>query len=80
MFYNIINNNKILFLYIKKHTNISVVLMDDYRGIKASELVKQLKTYINKFGDLYVFKEKNGNIYPVHFINHFPNTDYFELT
>ena len=38
MFYNIINNNKILFLYIKKHT--SVVLIND----------------------LYVFKEKNGNI------------------
>lgn len=47
MFYNIINNNKILFLYIKKHT--SVVLIND----------------------LYVFKEKNGNIYPVHFINYF---------
>ena len=60
MFYNIINNNKILFLYIKKHT--SVVLMDDYKGIKSSDLIKQLKTYINKFDDLYVFKEKNGNI------------------
>lgn len=47
MFYNIINNNKILFLYINKHT--PVVLIDD----------------------LYVFKEKNGNIHPVHFINHF---------
>lgn len=54
--------------------------MGNRGGIKASELIKQLKIYISKFGDLNVYKEKNGNIYPVHFINHFPNTDYFELT
>ena len=28
--------------------------MDNYKGVKASELVKQLKTYMNKFGDLYM--------------------------
>lgn len=56
------------------------MLMDNYKGIKASELIKQLKTYINKFGDLYVCKEKNGYVRPINFINHYPNTDYFELT
>ena len=55
-------------------------MLMEYRGIKASELIKQLKTYMNKFGDLYVCKEKNGDIRPIHFINHYPNTDYFELT
>ena len=59
---------------------MTLLLMDDYRGIKASELIKQLKTYMNKFGDLYVCKEKNGDIRPIHFINHYPNTEYFELT
>ena len=54
--------------------------MDNYRGVKASDLIKQLKTYMNKFGDLYICKEKGGDIFPVHFINHYPNTDYFELT
>jgi len=52
----------------------------EYKGIKASELIKQLKIYMNKFGDLYVCKEKNGDISPIFFINHYPNTDYFELT
>jgi len=54
--------------------------MDNYRGVKASELIKQLQAYKKQFGDLYVCKEKGGNIYPIHFINHYPNTDYFELT
>ena len=52
----------------------------EYRGIKASELIKELKKYISQFGDLYVCKEKNGDIRPIFFINHYPNTDYFELT
>ena len=47
---------------------------------KASELIKELKTYINKFGDLYICKEKGGDIYPIHFIHHYQNTNYFELT
>ncbi len=52
----------------------------EYRGIKASELIKELKKYIHQFGDLYVVKNKNGDIWPIYFINHFPNTNYFELT
>jgi hypothetical protein len=52
----------------------------EYKCIKASELIKQLKIYMNKFGDLYVYKEKGGDVSPIHFINHYPNTDYFELT
>ena len=52
----------------------------EYRGIKTSELIKQLKTYKNKFGDLYVYKEKGGDVSPIYFVNHYPNTDYFELT
>ena len=35
----------------------------EYRGIKTSELIKQLKTYMNKFGDLYVYKENKKNIF-----------------
>ena len=54
--------------------------MNNYRGIKASDLIKQLKTYMNKFGDLYVCKDKCGDIIPISCINHYPNTDYFELT
>ena len=56
------------------------MLMDNCKGIKASELIKQLKTYMNKFGNLYMYKEKNGDVRPINFINHYPNTDYFELT
>ena len=52
----------------------------EYRGIKTSELIKQLKTYKSKFGDLYVYKEKGGDVSPIYFVNHYPNTDYFELT
>ena len=43
----------------------------------------QLLSYLNilfSFEDLYVCKEKNGDIRPIYFINHYPNTDYFELT
>ena len=53
--------------------------MDNYNGIKASALIKELNLYINKFGDLYVYKEKNGNIYPIHCITHYPNSECFEL-
>ena len=52
----------------------------EYRGIKASELIKELKKYIDQFGDLYVCKDKNGDIRPIFFITHYPNTDYIELT
>lgn len=52
----------------------------EYRGIKTSELIKQLETYMNKFGDLYVCKEKGGDVRPIYFVNHYTNTDYFELT
>ena len=52
----------------------------EYRGVKASELIKQLKTYMEKFGDLYVYKEKCGDVRPIYFVNHYSNTDYFELT
>ena len=54
--------------------------MEEYRGIKASELIKQLRIYINKFGDLYICKDKNGDAFPIYSLNHYPNTDYFELT
>lgn len=55
------------------------MLMDNYKGIKASELIKQLKIYMNKFGDLYICKENEKEICPICSINHYPNTDYFEL-
>lgn len=55
------------------------MLMDNCYGIKASDLIKELKIYMNKFGDLYVFKEKNGDIRPIHSITHYPNSEYFEL-
>lgn len=50
------------------------------RGIKASELVQKLQDLIKEYGDLDVYKEQNGNIRPIYFITHYPNTDYFELT
>lgn len=53
--------------------------MNSYKGIKASDLIKELKIYINKFGDLYVGKEKNGDIRPIYGITHYPNSEFFEL-
>lgn len=53
--------------------------MNSCKGIKASDLIKELKIYINKFGDLYVGKEKNGDIRPIYGITHYPNSEYFEL-
>ncbi len=55
-------------------------MLMEYRGIKASELIKELKKFMNEFGDLYVCKERNGDIRPIYFITHYPNTDYLELT
>ena len=54
--------------------------MDTYKGIKASELIKELKKYIKNYGDLYICREKNGDARPIHFITYFPNSDYFELS
>jgi len=51
----------------------------EHKGIKASELIKELEKYIDQFGDLYVGKDKNGDVWPILFINHHPNTDYIEL-
>ena len=31
------------------------------RGLKTSELMQELKKCIDNFGDLYVYKEKNGD-------------------
>ena len=55
------------------------MLMDNYYGIKASDLIKELQIYMNKFGNLYVCKEKNGDTRPIHSITHYPNSEYFEL-
>lgn len=49
------------------------------RGLKTSELMQELKKCIDNFGDLYVYKEKNGDARPIYCINHYPNTDYVEL-
>ena len=49
------------------------------RGLKASELVQELEKCIDNFGDLYVYKEKNGDVRPIYCINHYQNTDYVEL-
>lgn len=49
------------------------------RGLKTSELIQELKKYIDNFGDLYVYKEKNGDVRPIYCINHYQNTDYVEL-
>lgn len=56
------------------------MLMDNCYGIKASDLIKELKIYMNKFGDLYVCKNINDTSRPIYCISHYPNTDYFELT
>ncbi len=53
--------------------------MNSCKGIKASDLIKELKIYINKFGDLYVGKEKNGDVRPIYGITHYPNSEFFEL-
>ena len=50
-----------------------------HRGIKASELIEELQKYIKEFGDLYIYKEVNGNSRPIYCINHYPNENKFEI-
>ena len=50
-----------------------------YRGIKASELIEELQKHIEKFGDLYVYKDSNGNSRPVYCVSHYPNENKFEI-
>ncbi len=49
------------------------------RGVKASELIKLLQDLISQYGDLDVYKERNGDARPIYFVEYYSNTDYFEL-
>jgi len=70
---------KFLFLYIKKHIKIYTLLLMD-RGVKASELIRLLQSLISQYGDLDVFKERNGNARPIYFAEYYQPENHFELT
>lgn len=50
------------------------------RGVKASELIRLLQSLISQYGDLNVFKERNGNASPIYFAEYYKPENYFELT
>lgn len=50
------------------------------RGVKASELIKLLQDLISQYGDLDVFKERNGNARPIYFVEYYQPENHFELT
>ena len=43
------------------------------RGVKALELIKELRKYIKQFGDLYVCKNINDTSIPIYCISHYSN-------
>ena len=50
------------------------------RGLLASELINLLNNLIDKYGDLEVYKETNGNTRPIYFGEYYPLEKHFELT
>lgn len=50
------------------------------RAIKASELIKLLQSFMSQYGDLGVFKERNGNASPIYFVEYYQPENHFELT
>lgn len=50
------------------------------RGVKASELIKLLQDLISQYGDLDVYKERNGDARPIYFVEYYQKENHFELT
>ena len=50
------------------------------RGLLASELINLLNDLIDKYGDLEVYKEINGNIRSIYFAEYYQPENHFELT
>jgi len=54
-------------------------MLMDYRGVKASELIKKLQSLIKQYGDLEVYKDRNGNTRPIYCVDFIKNENIFEL-
>lgn len=50
------------------------------RGLTASELINRLQSLIDKYGDVEVFKERNGNARPIYFAEYYQTENHIELT
>lgn len=50
------------------------------RGVKASELIKLLQDLISQYGDLDIYKERNGDARPIYFAEYYQKENHFELT
>jgi len=49
------------------------------RGVKASELIKKLQSLIDEYGDLEVYKDRNGDARPIYCADYYKNENRFEL-
>ena len=54
-------------------------MLMEYRGIKASELIEKLQSLIEQYGDLEVYKDRNGNARPIYWADFIKNENRFEL-
>lgn len=49
------------------------------RGMKASELIEKLQRLTSLYGDLEVFKERNGDARPIYFADYYQKENHFEV-
>ena len=49
------------------------------RGVKALELIKKLQSLIDEYGDLEVYKDRNGDARPIYCADYYKNENRIEL-